>query len=173
MIGKHVVFIGKLSFLMYGEKASFQSKPWIRKVKTSRGHLLVEKRTILEKWYTSYILFRNKTFLFVKIESWNFKHLFDFGIHAMSSECCLNEQKFCEVSRNPKSNRWWNFQLSILTNKKVLFLKKYEVYQVSRIDRCRIVSQLSYLVYMAKHPILCKLAFYITAEFEGEKRKYF
>ena len=49
----------------------FHPKPWIRKVRTSRGHLLVEKRTILETWYTSYF-FRNTTFLFVKIESWNF-----------------------------------------------------------------------------------------------------
>ena len=37
---------------------------------------------------------------------------------------CLNELKFCKVSWNPNSNSCWNFQLSILTNKKVLFLKK-------------------------------------------------
>ena len=30
---------------------------------------------------------------------------------------------FCEVSRNSFSNRFWKFQLSILKNKKVLFLK--------------------------------------------------
>jgi hypothetical protein len=30
-------------------------KPWIRKVGTSKGHLLIEKRTILEKWYTSFL----------------------------------------------------------------------------------------------------------------------
>ena len=35
----------------------------------------------------------------------------------------LNELKFCKVSRTPKSNSCWKFQLSILTNKKVLFLK--------------------------------------------------
>ena len=35
----------------------------------------------------------------------------------------LNELKFCEVSRNSFSNRCWKFQLSILKNKKVLFLK--------------------------------------------------
>ena len=52
------------------------SKPWIRKVRTSPAHLLVEKRTILETWYTSYF-FRNKTFLFVKIDSWKFQDLFD------------------------------------------------------------------------------------------------
>ena len=37
---------------------------------------------------------------------------------------CLIELKFCEVSRNSFSNRYWKFQLSILKNKKVLFLKK-------------------------------------------------
>ena len=37
---------------------------------------------------------------------------------------CLNELKVCKVSRNPKSKRCWKFQLSILRNKKVLFLKK-------------------------------------------------
>ena len=42
-------------------------KPWIRKVRTSRGHLLAEKRTIHGTWYT-YCFFRNKTFLFVKVE---------------------------------------------------------------------------------------------------------
>ena len=29
-----------------------KAKPRIRKVRTSRGHLSVEKRTILETWYT-------------------------------------------------------------------------------------------------------------------------
>ena len=33
--------------------------------------------------------------------------------------------EFCEVSGNSISNRCWKFQLSILKNKKVLFLKKY------------------------------------------------
>ena len=37
----------------------------------------------------------------------------------------LNELQFCEVSRNPQSKRCWKFQLSILKNKKVLFLKNY------------------------------------------------
>ena len=159
----------------------FYSKPWIRKVRTSRGHLSVERRTILETWYTFYF-FRNKTFLFVKIDSWNFQHLFDlefretsqnvssFPIENMSSELfpkkskkdpkiqttdrknrnknCLNELnelKFCEVSRNPKSNRCWKFQLSILTNKKVLFLKKYEL---SRSQTKRAVLQSRKLCYV-------------------------
>ena len=36
----------------------------------------------------------------------------------------MNELKVCKVSRNPKSKRCWKFQLFMLTNKKVLFLKK-------------------------------------------------
>ena len=38
---------------------------------------------------------------------------------------CLIELKLCEVSRNSFSNWFWNLQLSILKNKKVLSLKKY------------------------------------------------
>ena len=38
---------------------------------------------------------------------------------------CLIELKFCEFSRNAFSNKCWKFKLSILKNKKVLFLKKY------------------------------------------------
>ena len=45
------------------------------KIAPSRGHLLVEKRTILAIWLRSYF-FRNKTFLFFKRESWNFQCLF-------------------------------------------------------------------------------------------------
>ena len=36
-----------------------------------------------------------------------------------------DELKFCKVSRNSISNWTWEFQLSILKNKKVLFLKQY------------------------------------------------
>ena len=87
------------------------------------------------------IFFRNKTFLFVKIEIWNFQHLFDliFSWNLTKFQCiqttfaphrkchlnvCLNELKFCKVLQNPNSNRSWTFQLSILTNKKVWFLRK-------------------------------------------------
>ena len=44
-------------------------------------------------------------------------------------ECRL---KFCKVSRNSFSNRCWKFQLSILKNKKVLFLKKNFLAVVSK-----------------------------------------
>ena len=37
---------------------------------------------------------------------------------------CLIELKFCEVSRNSFSNRYWKFQLSILKNKKSFISKK-------------------------------------------------
>ena len=47
---------------------------------------------------------------------------------------CLNELKFCEVSRNSISNRCWKFQLSILRNKNVLFLKRnYAVFNIKTI----------------------------------------
>ena len=94
------------------------------------------------------VFFRNKTFLFVKIEIWNFQHLFDSLIHEtlqnfssfgqllfpIEKSClnvclnvCLNDLKFCKGSLNPHSNICWKFQLSILTNKKGLFLKKSSV----------------------------------------------
>ena len=44
----------------------------------------------------------------------------------------LNELKFCEVSRNSISNRYWKFQLSILKNKKALILIK--IFQYAKID---------------------------------------
>ena len=40
---------------------------------------MAKERTIHDKWYTTYF-FRNKTFLFVKIESWNFQHIFDLEV---------------------------------------------------------------------------------------------
>ena len=60
--------------------------------------------------------------------SWNltkFKTIFIFNF----SIGCLIELKFCEVSWNSFSNRWWQFHLSILKNRKVLFLEKYELSQ--------------------------------------------
>ena len=35
-----------------------------------------------------------------------------------------NKSCYVRFSQNPKSNKCWKFQISILTNKKVLFLKK-------------------------------------------------
>ena len=85
-------------------------------------------------WYWQRLrkyFFRNKMFLFFKIVSWNFQHLFE-------KKCCETSQNFnsirqpiekinyncLEVSQNSISNRCWQFQLSILKNKNVFFLKK-------------------------------------------------
>ena len=71
---------------------SFGSHPQVmslpkpsRKIRTLLGHLLDGLRTILaycETWLRLY--FRNKTFLFFKIESWNFQHLFEKEFHETS-----------------------------------------------------------------------------------------
>ena len=84
--------------------------------------------------------------MFFNIERWNFQHLFDnrilwnltkfqliqliqtIFISTFSISCPI-ELKFCEASRNYFSNRWWKFQISILKNKKDLFLEKYEISQ--------------------------------------------
>ena len=42
--------------------------------------------------------------------------------------------KFCEVSWNSISNRCWKFQLPILKDKKVLFLKKYFLSHTAKKD---------------------------------------
>ena len=93
------------------------------------------------------ISFRNKTFLFFKIESWNFQYLLEIEFHETSQKFqliqliqiiaififsmgCLIELKLCELSQNSFSIRFWKIQLSILKNKKVLFLKK--IYFLSR-----------------------------------------
>ena len=46
----------------------------------------------------------------------------------------LNELRFCEVSSNSISNWTWKFQLSILKNKKVLFLKNLFLGRSTKID---------------------------------------
>ena len=81
-------------------------------------------------------LFRNKTFSFFKIESWNFQTLFEKEIcetsHIISTQthrknennnCLNNELKFCEVSENSISNRCWKFQRLSWKSEKNLFLK--------------------------------------------------
>ena len=77
-----------------------------------------------------------------KIESLNFQHLIETEfcerlkniqliqliqtiVIFISSVTCLIELKFWEVSRSSYGNKCWKFQLSILKNKKVLFLQKY------------------------------------------------
>ena len=80
---------------------------------------------------------RIKTFLFFKIESWNFQHLFQiqfretsqnfnffslFGQLLFFYRLSWNFERFHEILFQTDSER--KFQLSILKNKKVLFLKK-------------------------------------------------
>ena len=107
--------------------------------------------------------------MFVKIEIWNFQHLFDSLIHEtlqnfssfgqllfpIEKSClnvclnvCLNDLKFCKGSLNPHSNICWKFQLSILTNKKGLFLKKSSVPWIVLSSAKQIVSQLSYYIWL-------------------------
>ena len=116
----------------------FVSVPYILGVGELRGNMAFvgrRKNYPWYIWYTSYF-FRNKTFLFVKTESWNFQHLFNLGFceslqnfnpfrqhFSKGHKSCLNELKFCEVPRNNKSKRCWKIHISILTNKKVLFIK--------------------------------------------------
>ena len=103
-------------------------------------------------WYgQKKIFFRNKTFLFFKIERWNFQVQFEIGFRETSQNFnsfsffrqllfpfffigCLIELKFCKVSRNSISNWTWKFQLSILKNKKVSFLKKYFLSRTAKVD---------------------------------------
>ena len=85
--------------------------------------------------------FRNKTFLFFKIESWNFQVQFEIKIRETSQNfntfsffrqllfssffiSCLIELKFWEISGDSFLTSVWKFQLSTFKNKKVLFLKK-------------------------------------------------
>ena len=87
-------------------------------------------------WYWQWLknfFFRNKTFLFIKIESWTLASVwkviawnltnFNSIKQPIENNNFLNELKFFEVSQNSISDRCRKFQLSILKNKKVLFLK--------------------------------------------------
>ena len=100
------------------------------------GRLMPSFGSILAVRLKKYF-FRYKTFLFFKITSWDFQHLFEIKVHKISTHLAysdnsyflffigfLIELKFCEVSRNSFSNRFWKFQLSTLKNEKVLFLNK-------------------------------------------------
>ena len=105
-------------------------------------------------WYWQRLKFfflRNKTFLFFKLESWNFQNLFEI-------ELCETLQNFnslsffrhfffhffywfsdwVEILWNSFSNRFWKFQFSILKIKKDLFLEK-------RLSRCQYKKQKSFV----------------------------
>ena len=84
-----------------------------------------------------------KTFLFFKIESWNFQVQFEIEFRETSQNFnsfslfrqllfssffigCLIVLKFREVSGNSISNWTWKFQLSILKNKKKIGRCQYQ-----------------------------------------------
>ena len=84
---------------------------------------------------TLQFFFRNKTFLFVKIESWNFQQLFDLGFRetlqnlssfrpifrqhfSRGNKSCLNELKFCEVSLNKNQRDAENYRFLSWQTKK-------------------------------------------------------
>ena len=80
-------------------------------------------------------LSKNVCIYLVTTKSWTKTYEIDacnFSVHRLHRQFlfpffsmdCLIELKFCEVSRNSFLNRCWKFQLWILKNKKVLFLKK-------------------------------------------------
>ena len=109
----------------------------IQRVKRKYGIFWPKKKNY--PWYmVHFIFFRNRTFLFVKIESLNFQHLFDLGfceiLQTFSSfrqtfrwhflwevKVTWMSWNFVRFHENYKSNR---FQISILTQRKVLFLKR-------------------------------------------------
>ena len=112
--------------------------------------------------YLKKLFFRDKTFLFFKIESRNFQVQFEIEFHETlqnfnsirqpikkdeNNNCLnkLNELKFCEVSRNSILNWTWKFQLSILKNKKVLFLKKIYFWPLSISKQKSFVYWLNFL----------------------------
>ena len=78
------------------------------------------------------IFFRNKTFLFFKIKSWKFQELFEIefrepsqNFNSFSSFRQLLFSFFLSVVFKFCDKQMLKFQLSILKNKKVLFLKTY------------------------------------------------
>ena len=113
---------------------------YTRRVKIYYGIWWLKKELFMVHG-TLQTFYRNKTFLFVKIESWNFQQLFDLGFcktlqnfsslrqtfrqhFSTGNKSCPNELKLCEISRNDWSKRCWKYQIFIVTNKKVLFVKK-------------------------------------------------
>ena len=84
-----------------------------------------------EKNYSGNIFWGNKTFLFVKIDSWNFQRLFDLGFRGQDSS-------FLSQQMAP----WWrNFWVKILTyiihivsEERIFFLKVFADYSMPLLD---------------------------------------
>ena len=86
----------------------FVAKPSL-KIGTAKRHLL-ELLGLFRDYSLDHVFFRNKTFLFFKMQSWNSQHLFEREFREASqnfkekngNKNCLNELnelKFCEVSQ--------------------------------------------------------------------------
>ena len=137
------LWLARWSYEYYAILSAFSSKddgsqipkPLMRKVRTSGHHLLAEKITILCTRYTW--LLGIKTFLFVKIESWDFQHLFDFefretlqklrsfkqhseNIFSIGIKSYLNELKSWKISRN---KNWKKVTIHILPKRICIWLK--------------------------------------------------
>jgi hypothetical protein len=86
-------------------------------------------------WYMELVFFRNKTFLFVKIESWLFQHLFDLGFRetlqnfssfrqtyrqhfSTGNKSCPNELTFWKVLQNKNHRYAENFRFLSWERKK-------------------------------------------------------
>ena len=84
-----------------------------------------------EENYSGNIFGGNKAFLFVKINSWNFQHLFDLGFRGQDSS-------FLSQQMAP----WWrNFWVKILTyiihivsEERIFFLKVFADYSMPLLD---------------------------------------
>ena len=113
----------------------FRTKPSL-KIRTASAIFWIY-HGIFRDYSLKDILFRNKTFLFFKIEGWNFQHVFEMVIRETSqnfnSFSSFRQLLFSffyrlsdwvEILWNSFSSRCWKFKFSILKNKKVLFLRK-------------------------------------------------
>ena len=85
----------------------------------------VNKTFLFWYWQQPKFFFRDKSFLFFKIESWNFQNLSEKEIHETSENFnplnsfrhffsigCQIELKFCEILENSFSKNCWKVQLS-------------------------------------------------------------
>ena len=87
-----------------------------------QGAICWSRKELFWPYGLHHIFLEIKPFFVFKIESWNFQHLF----HSILWNFAKFELTFIsifsmgslKVSQNPKSNRCWKFQLSVLKNKK-------------------------------------------------------
>ena len=98
------------------------------------------KKTWIEPWP---YLIRNKTFLFFHFLT---PHVTNQDVLLLAT---IRQMKFCEVSRNKKFLRFWKFQLSILTSRKVLFLMQHEIVASKYLSNT-VWSQKPYFLYFSQ-----------------------